>query len=105
MEFNEQYLTYEEYRELGGTLDIMPFNLLELEARTNINRETQNRLSDNIPMEVKVCVFRLVEGMAYDGNYKDQNTLEKQEYINKIIYENLTGVIYNGVPLTYRGVI
>ena len=29
MEFNGQYLTYNEYKALGGSLDITPFNLLE----------------------------------------------------------------------------
>lgn len=34
MEFSGQYLTYEEYRGLGGTLDLMPFNLLELDRKS-----------------------------------------------------------------------
>ena len=29
MEFNNQYLSYEEYKTLGGTLGEMPFNILE----------------------------------------------------------------------------
>ena len=28
MEFNDQYLTYQEYADLGGTLEETPFNLL-----------------------------------------------------------------------------
>ena len=33
MEFKGQYLTYQEFKALGGTLDEMPFNLLEYNAR------------------------------------------------------------------------
>ena len=38
IEFKKQYLTYEQYRELGGTLDMTPFNILELEAQKNIDK-------------------------------------------------------------------
>lgn len=107
MDFEGQYLTYGEYRMLGGTLDIMPFNLLEIQARANINRESQNRLvgnEANLPMKVKVCMYELVQGMAFDGNYKDVNSQEKEKYVNDIIYRNLVSVIYNDTPLLYRGV-
>ena len=46
MEFSGQYLNYEEYKSLGGTLDIMPFNILEFESRKRIDERTQNRLKD-----------------------------------------------------------
>ena len=39
MEFEGQYLTYEDYKALGGTLnDQMPFNLLEFESRKQIDK-------------------------------------------------------------------
>lgn len=64
MEFNGQYLTYEEYKALGGTLDLMPFNLLEFESRRQIDIRTQNRLKDidskDIPQEVKMCEYNLI---------------------------------------------
>ena len=46
MEFSGQYLTYEEYRALGGTLDLTSFNLLEFEARRQIDIKTFNRLKN-----------------------------------------------------------
>ena len=54
MEFSGEYLTYEEYKALGGTLDLLPFNLLEFEARKKINLKTFNRLVGikEIPQEV-----------------------------------------------------
>ena len=67
MEFEGQYLTYEEYKALGGTLDLMPFNLLEFESRRRIDIRTQNRLKDvdseDIPQEVKLCVYALINSI------------------------------------------
>lgn len=88
MEFSGQYLTYEEYRALGGTLDLTPFTLLEFEARRRIDIRTQNRLkginSKDIPQEVKICEFKMIDSMSsYDeglsniasnGNVASENT-------------------------------
>lgn len=88
MEFSGQYLTYEEYKGLGGTLDLTPFNLLEFEARRQIDIRTFNRLKDldseNIPQEVKICEYNLInsintfasasESIASGGNVKSENT-------------------------------
>ena len=89
MEFEGQYLTYEEYRLLGGTLDLTPFNLLEFEARRIIDIRTQNRLKDleysKIPKEVKLCIYSLINTVnAY------QETLEKAQK-NNITSENTDG--------------
>ena len=69
MEFKGQYLTYEEYKALNGTLDITPFNLLEFEARRKVDIETQNRLvntdSENIPQAVKLCIFSLINAIHH----------------------------------------
>ena len=67
MEFSGQYLTYEEYTALGGTLDQTPFNLLEFEARRQIDIRTFNRLkgvdSEEIPQEVKLCEYNLINSI------------------------------------------
>lgn len=67
MEFEGQYLTYAEYRSLGGDLDITPFNLLEFEARRKIDIRTFNRLKDlnseDIPQEVKLCEYNLISAI------------------------------------------
>lgn len=89
MEFEGQYLTYEEYRLLGGTLDLTPFNLLEFKARRIIDIRTQNRLKDleynEIPQEVKLCIYGLINTVnAY------QETLEKAQK-NNITSENTDG--------------
>lgn len=88
MEFSGQYLTYEEYRLLGGTLGITPFNLLEFEARRKIDTKTFNRLknvsSENIPQEVKLCINKLISAIndyassiksaTENGNIASENT-------------------------------
>ena len=72
MEFKGQYLTYEEYKALGGALDLSPFNLLEFEARRKIDLRTDNRLvgldNSEIPSEVKLCEYKMIDSVlkAYD---------------------------------------
>lgn len=131
MEFSGQYLTYEEYKALGGTLDLSPFNLLEFESRRRIDIRTFNRLKEveDIPQEVKICVYKLINSMSnYDeslnniaSNVASENTdgysvsyvtsAQKVDIINSksaeledIIRECLLGVVVNGEHLLYCGV-
>lgn len=64
MKFEGQYLTYEEYKFLGGSLDLPSFNLLEFHARNQIDLRTLNRLinldTKDIPQKVKICVYDLI---------------------------------------------
>ena len=75
MEFENQYLTYEEYTELGGSLDETPFNVLELEAQQLINKYTFGRLIDlqQQRTEVKICCFKLVNMLNTYNSYDNQN--------------------------------
>ena len=135
MEFSGQYLTFTEYRGLGGTLDETPFNLLEFEARRQIDIRTQNRLKDiesrNIPQEVKLCVFNLIDTIdsyvtsidsakgdsniasesidGYSVTYVKSTQIKeiiqsKGAEINDIIRTYLLEVIYNGEHLMYMGI-
>lgn len=130
MEFNGQYLTYDEYKELGGNLDQTPFNLLEYEARRIIDNRTLQRLKgiNEKPQEVKMCMFSLINTI---NSYSNQGQTSKnissesvgsysvsyatgtqiQETINSknaeltdIVLNYLTGVIVNGEHLVYLGV-
>ena len=130
MEFSGQYLTYDEYKAIGGTLDQTPFNLLEYEARRIIDNRTLQRLKriKEIPKEVKICVFSLINLL---NSYTTENQTSKnissesvgsysvsyitgtqiQETINSknaeltdIVLTYLTGVIVNGEHLVYLGV-
>lgn len=57
-----KYLTYNEYVELGGTIQEMPFNILEFEAEKQIDYFTYGRLKnlDEQVEEVKMCVYSLI---------------------------------------------
>ena len=75
MEFNNQYLTYEEYQDLGGALQETPFNILELEARKNIDKYTFGRLKnlESQINEVKISEFKLIELLNTYSSYENQN--------------------------------
>lgn len=128
MEFNNQYLSYEEYMSLGGTLGEMPFNILELKARQVINERTQNRLKniEEIPQEVKICVYDLINTMnkynnsnnstssnissenidGYSVTYKSGTELteEQKKQYDDVMETDLYGVIVDNTPILYLGV-
>ena len=56
------YLTYQEYQEMGGTLDETTFNDLEFEAEAIVNWYTFSRLKKDtqIPSEVKRLIKYLI---------------------------------------------
>lgn len=127
MEFKNQYLSYEEYKSLGGALGEMPFNILELKARQVINERTQNRLKDieEIPQEVKICVYDLIQTMnkynmsnnstssnissentdGYSVTYKSgtEMTAEQKVQCEDIMLTDLYGVIVNDEAILYLG--
>ena len=87
MEFSGQYLTYDEYKGLGGTLSEMPFNLLEFEARKKIDNRTQNRIKymNSKPEEVKLCVNAMINTLA-------QYVVDNSKGINKnVASESIDG--------------
>ena len=88
MDFSGQYLTYADYKSLGGTLAETSFNLLEFEARRKIDEKTFNRLKEidyvDIPQEVKLCEYNLINSLesysqttsnaSGNGNVASENT-------------------------------
>ena len=128
MDFNGQYLTYEEYKELGGSLDQMPFQILEFDARKEIDKNTFGRIKElvNQKQEVKLCVFELIKTLnSYtvkeDGNknvssesidgysisYNNQpetNLKAKKIEVNGIIETYLSDCkLEDGTPYLFRG--
>ena len=67
-----QYLTYEEYTEIGGTLDLTAFNRNIDRACVMIDIRTQSRIEafENVPQIVKIVCADLV-------GYIATNTVEK----------------------------
>lgn len=129
--FDGQYLTYLEYQSLGGTLQETPFNLLEYEARKQIDLRTQKRLVDveTIPNEVKLCEFHLISKIesfaktiqtASQNNVKQENidgysvtylspdevsniVTSKNVELQDIMMTDLYGVIVNNEHIIYNG--
>lgn len=64
------YLSYLEYREMGGTLEETPFNSYALDADTIIDWYTFNRLwgEETIPDRVKQCEFQLIKFVQTKAN-------------------------------------
>lgn len=131
MTFENQYLTYSEYQELGGQqIGETPFNLLEYEARKQIDLRTHRRLVnlDIIPDEVKMCMFHLINKIeSYNttiqgaGNVANEQIdgysigyitstqigeiiASKNVEIQDIIVNDLYGVIVNNEHLIFAGV-
>lgn len=127
MEFKGQYLTYQEYKALGGTLDEMPFNLLEFNARMKINERTFGRLVDKGQeyKEVKLCVYNMITTLNSYSSYDTQNkaissettdgysisygtpqkstTEAKNSELEDIIDTYLSNLIVDDVRVLYRG--
>lgn len=122
MEFKGQYLTYDEYKAMGGLLDQTPFNLLEFEARKEVDKYTFNRLVnlETQNQEVKLCIYALIEqinsnkanlnGVAsestdgYSISYTSQNNSEISQKTRNIIETYLINCkLSDGTPYLYRG--
>ena len=131
MDFTNQYLSYEEYVLLGGTLDEVPFNELEYECRRIIDSRTQNRLknADEIPQEVKLLENKMIQTLqgyyvslekaqsgissentdGYSVSYISSNQISqliegKIDVLQDLVSTYLFGVIVNNEHLLYCGV-
>lgn len=121
MEFENQYLTYDEYKEdLEGTLSEMPFNLLEYRAEKQVDELTFNRFRkiSDYPIELKLCINELITEIKkyndtgakssekvgeYSVNYDRPVTSEKKKLFKSIIKEYLSNTKINDVFVLYCG--
>lgn len=122
------YLTYDEYKELGGDLSETAFNLAEFKAEKRIDYLTDSRVRgmNTVPQAVKLCVF-VVIGMdsvvgteaqvanpiitsfnndGYSESYGNvMRADEATKAMNATVREYLYGEVDDyGVPLLYRGI-
>ena len=120
-----QYLTYEQYTEIGGTLEMTAFSRNIDRVCGMIDNATFGRIDKMavVPRQVKACCRELVEYLANiveSGNVSSQSqsaggVSESVTYTNKttedienecanIIFDFLGNVkTDNGTPLLYRG--
>lgn len=120
MKFENQYLTYKEYKELEGELSEMSFNLLEYRAEKEVDEQTSNRFRKlkEYPTELKLCVNELIAEIKkynetgnkssetvgnYSVNYDRLVTEEKKKNLDNIIKAYLSEVKVDGVFALYCG--
>lgn len=122
MRFQNQYLNYNEYFNLGGKLKDAPFNLLEFEARKIIDKYTSGRLKsfEEQVQEVKLCMYSLINEMHKDNsvdnnkssetikdysvNYIVLNSGEKKKKYKSIVEDYLIDCrLDDGTPYLYLG--
>ena len=120
------YLTYDEYRNIGGTLDETAFNRNIDRVCGIVTNATHNRVEamHGVPKEVKSVCRELVEyfaehfgssrqisnrsqsagGVSESESYVIRSTEERAGEIDDILYDYLGSVTdKNGTPLLYRG--
>lgn len=121
-----QYLTYEEYQEIGGTLDLTAFNRNIDRACGIIDNATQKRIEDmkSVPRMAKVLCRELVEyfsanfgsskqisnhsqsagGVSESESYVIRSTEERAGEMGDMVKDYLIGEVDDkGTPLLYRG--
>ena len=123
-----QYLTYEEYTEIGGKLDLTAFERYIDRACGFVDLHTQSRLQSvlEVSQRVKACVRDLVEylannlssakavtsksqsagGVSENESYATKTTDEINCEMLNIVYDYLISEKDDyGTPLMYRGAI
>ena len=119
------YLTYEEYSNMGGVLDLTAFNRNIARACGVIDNATHNRIEcmAEVPQRAKALCRDLVEYLVENNGIKVLTSKsqsaggvsESESYATKTaddIYGDIQNMIYdyllnvtddNGTPLLYKG--
>lgn len=95
------YLTYEEYQNMGGTLDETTFNDYRFEAEAKINWYTFNRLRHDttFPEEVKRCVYQLIKLLQDMAN---ASATDGQSENSAGVVAGITSQSNDGVSISYN---
>lgn len=121
MESMNKYLTYTEYRNLGGDIPEMSFKRLEYRAEKKIDEQTFGRFLKikSYPQELKMCVYELIN--EYKKEFDSSNIASESDGDYSITYANtskkeiesniagtikfwLSNITIDGVPVLYCGV-
>ena len=119
------YLTFEEYADMGGILELTAFNRNIDRACSVIDNAIHHRLnsSKEISRKVKACTRALVEylakneevGIVTSRSQSAGGVSESESYATKTaddVYGDIQNILYdylaserdeNGTPLLYRG--
>ena len=113
------YLTYADYKGLGGKIEEKEYKAYERAARRKIDHYTHNRVREleEAPKEVKECVYDLINYLysladagdkeierertdTYEVYYSISRKRDlKEDKVKSIVKENLThtGLLYRGI--------
>ena len=115
---NNQYLTFDDYKEMGGTLEESEFIRNEYAARREIDFMTFQRLKGitPVPEELRMCIFELIQRELLGTD--DDNIISKssgrlsitkdssenrKHRASALIREYLDGLSVGGVNVFYAG--
>ena len=111
-----EYLTFADYKSLGGQLPESDFIRQEYAARKEIDFNTYNRLQgiDPVPENLKMCTLELIQ-RGFCGSLDGQDFISQgsgklsgtKESIKgraaELIRKYLDGMTVDGVPVFYSG--
>lgn len=121
-----EYLTFDTYKEMGGTLDATAFNRCITRATAIIKTATHCRIDgmQTVPVAVNALCFDMVEllsenppfsinvtgrsqsagGVSESESYSVLSFDDKQTMIQALLYDYLGAICDDkGTPLLYRG--
>lgn len=123
-----QYLTYEQYKNIGGLYDITAFNRSVVRACSIIDNSTHKRIEamNEVPQQAKELCRDLIDymsvnsvaeksvtsrsqsagGVSESESYSEKTIGDMYEYMNNLVYDYLASVNDDkGTPLLYRGAL
>ena len=100
------YLTYNEYREYGGTLDETAFNDISLEAESYIDWYTFNRLwgEDTIPSRVKKCMYQIINLIDMQMKLLTAPLSEMSQESSSSVTPQIMSMSNDGVSIAYNAI-
>lgn len=95
------YLTYQEYKNMGGTLDEPSFETYEFQARAKIDWYTFNRLQkeSEFPEAVKRCMYIIISYLLQSDMVSGVSASQETE---ATYTSNIASQSNDGVSISYN---
>ena len=96
------YLTYAEYKALGGTLDATSYTLYEFKARAEIDWVTFNRLQKDTSFSepIKMCMFAIIAELQKMDALSATVTMDSES--SDATSASVASMSNDGVSLSYN---
>ena len=98
------YLTYAEYKSMGGTLDETAFNDFEFEAEVYVNWYTFSRLKKytTYPDEVKKCMYKLIQLAKIQYDTMMSSSVSSGGVSSSVANSTIASQSNDGVSISYN---